>query len=366
VNKKLKLNDYLQTLDEILLQAAIERVPLLIVMDQLDTFVGKSTSKQLLLYHILDRLAKKESYIAFVGIACHQASVGLMEKRLQSRMTGTTKSFPFFAPATFANVVTMLESKLDGCSMDDALVNEIKRWLTKPVDDTSDKDHKCAYTLLERSSLQAKDMRWFSRVVTSALALYTEDLRRMMSRSRLDETCNKDDAVFKPKYLMEALQAMEAIFWTDQGEHDIFRDEKLKLMNGLSGPQVALIMSARRILARDTQKEDGFHHPLTFDRMVQEFRSYRGNSNRYNVRILTRGLADLIAMDVLRPAVDHSGKGAFQYEHDGIDVETLDPNILARMPLHMSFDLNREMRPALAKNLLDGSTALLEWGKKIN
>jgi hypothetical protein len=99
---------------------------------------------------------------------------------------------------------------------------------------------------------------------------------------------------------------------------------------------------------------------------VQEFRSYRGNSNRYNVRILTRGLADLIAMDVLRPAVDHSGKGAFQYEHDGIDVETLDPNILARMPLHMSFDLNREMRPALAKNLLDGSTALLEWGKKIN
>ena len=73
----------------------------------------------------------------------------------------------------------------------------------------------------------------------------------------------------------------------------------------------------------------------------------------------------LLERGILVPSSDHSGGGPLQYSITQM-YKTLDPYSLVRLPLHMPVDIDRELGEALDRDLLDCSTALREWGRKIN
>jgi Origin recognition complex (ORC) subunit 4 C-terminus len=261
------------------------------------------------------------------------------------------------------------------------------------------------YETLERSFRLGKDLRWFGRVFTLALALYRFDCRNVIatsSDSSTKETCyNENDGivkiikrsvmellpVFQPHYLLEALVDMGASFLTPSGEpdllaahsqdkpdnintHDIsgsvMAEPRMQALHDLCGPQIVLVLAAKRILTRDVQYSTTatFPSPLTFQRLWQEYNTtYRGNTNRYGRSLVYKAFHDLLSMGLLRPAMDHTGTVPLQYDYHG-ELSSLSPSSLTMLPLHFNIDIYREMQKAMDGNLLDCPAALREWGKK--
>jgi hypothetical protein len=145
-------------------------------------------------------------------------------------------------------------------------------------------------------------------------------------------------------------------------------DPRLQALLDLSKPQVALLLAARRILAREAHREQlAVATPLTLQRMLHEYDSFRRGIPRKstNAQSLLAAARQLLARGVVVPSMDHAGGGPLHY-HVSQDYKTLDPYSLSRLPLHLPVDIERELGEALQRNLLDGSTALQEWGRKIN
>jgi hypothetical protein len=143
-------------------------------------------------------------------------------------------------------------------------------------------------------------------------------------------------------------------------------DFRMQALLDLSSPQLALVLAAKRILARDGHSEDSAASPkpLTLERMLQEYESYRG-PHRFHPRLLVQSFYQLLDTDVMRPSADHAGGGPLQYNH--LDhYQTLDESTIRRMPLHLPMDIDTELGEALKQNLLECSTSLREWGRKKN
>ena len=178
----------------------------------------------------------------------------------------------------------------------------------------------------------------------------------------------------------------------------------MQVLADLSEPQVALLLAARRLLVRashgsyaiSTKKDNqatandnadaSTACTLCLDRLLEECKTATGQggggrrggssgggganaaggiTNRYSQHVLSRAFLDMLDIGILRPAMDHSGEGPFQYDYYKTRYANLDCHSLGRMPLHLTFDLHREILKALESNILQASTALLEWGKKI-
>ena len=174
---------------------------------------------------------------------------------------------------------------------------------------------------------------------------------------------------FQPHYFWQALISMNASLAhttsTLQVEN-MAANPRMQALMDLSGPQVALVLSARRILARDAQNEDDSSSPkpLTLQRMIQEYQSYRG-PNRYPERLLTQSFWMLLETDVLRPSADHVGGAPLQYGYSQ-QWYAMDQATISRLPLHLPVDVPRELDQALKDNLLECSTSLRDWGRKNN
>lgn len=148
----------------------------------------------------------------------------------------------------------------------------------------------------------------------------------------------------------------------------------------LSGPQVAVLLAARRIEARDdarTNAEDEIEStrkrgisggasgslmalPLTYQRIQDEYTTsfvasgrYTICSDRYPHHVLYRSCMDLMEVDIIR----------LQYGHN--DILSSGANI-SHSPLHVNLDWDLEFMGALKTGLLHCSTALREWGMKMN
>jgi hypothetical protein len=387
----------LALLDEVLRMACVDGIPILIVLDELDAFLGSSASllelksstetsvvdRQLLLYHLLDRVTTQGTLMSLIGITSHLACVSMLEKRVKSRAEGTCKIIFLNPSPTFDKLVAILLSKL--CCSDNSdggkeLQDQVKS-IIKANDENESEDEMTIAQVLRRNFALGKDVRWFCRVLSCALAFYREDvaslLRRDHQQQQNDTLSPSTSAPAMPslahEHFWEALVIMNASFpaslkqrhSSDNGATAII-DFRMQALLDLSSPQVALVLAAKRILARDGHSEDSAASPkpLTLERMLQEYESYRG-PHRFHPRLLVQSFYQLLDTDVMRPSADHAGGGPLQYNHLE-HYQTLDESTIRRMPLHLPMDIDTELGEALKQNLLECSTSLREWGRKKN
>jgi hypothetical protein len=337
-----------------------------------------------------------------------------LEKRIKSRAEGTSKFIHTGPCRSFEQLAKVLLSKFpstakpaesstenapnaasDREETDDdqhELREEISKLLTThegPAAGQSGSAERRVLQALQRNYSLGKDMRWFSRVFYHALSVYRldlvesqaqhcEDLQQSDSTSSIamlagQASSGRCTLKFQPKYLEDALASMGGILLKESGERleVVTTDPRIQALCDLSGPQVALVLAARRILTRDSlrpEEGDKQPRPLTFDRMWEEYRSsYKGQSSRYTQRVLVHAFDALMVMGLLRPAADHTRDGPFQYRGRDRTAYCADWNTAAaRMPLQLTVDIHREVKQALEKNLLHCSTALREWGRKAN
>ena len=133
----------------------------------------------------------------------------------------------------------------------------------------------------------------------------------------------------------------------------------------LTGPQIAVLLSAKRILHRDAQDEVS-QKPLTFERIAQEYESYfiaqsrSTGPDRYSQHIFFRSFCDLLG-GFLIPVKDHTGGAPLQYQYSN-DFVIENNSSLRRVALFVNIDIEEELGLALKNNLLDCTSALRDWG----
>jgi len=368
--KKTSFISNLSLLDETFRLAKVVKRPILIIIDEMDAFSGsagsmevnttileraKEKDRQVLLYHILDRVASRESSLSFVGITSHSATATLLEKRVKSRAEGTSKTI-FVTPFdSYETLTQLLLQKFDGV---ERLKSTLAKWL-RIDNEAKEKEVRQISQVFQRNCNAGKDLRWFVRVLAVALSLYREDLRISLQE---DKAPDQRLVQFQPKYMLEALAIMGASA-TGCEDASFLTNPRIQILKDLSGPQVAVLLAGRRILSREAGKE--IPQPLTLHRMLSDYTTYKGNSNCYSPRLFRRAFTQIVEMDVLRPSFDHSGGGPLQYEYGGSFAE-MDATSISRMPLHVPYELDIELTRAIKGNLLDCSTALQDWGMKEN
>ncbi len=435
--RKTTFNNSLATLDEALQTACIDSIPILIIMDELDSFLNHSTSatsnsssnsnnntsssvditskRHLLLYHLLDRVAGKGSLISMVSSTSRLSTIGMFEKRVRSRAEGTTKIIYFGRPATYDELVAILLSKIDEYnnihdddddvgvvhdkeqekSMHDLLKEQLSSILLPSVEQLNDVDKNdnldsderqkvkdeiyMVRDILKRNFSFGQDVRWFCRVVALSLSLYMEDLNKVVDPSTIP--------IMTRDYFIDALTAMGGLdvnikainvsrssysTYDDNPMAQInktmvldFGNPRMNKLRDLTGPQITVLLSAKRILYRDSQNE-ATNIPLTFERILTEYESYFVAQSRstgpdhYSQHILFRSFRDLLG-GFLMPAKDHSGGGPGQYNFSH-HCSNVDNSSLRRIALHVNIDMEGEVVEALKRNHLDCTSALRDWG----
>jgi hypothetical protein len=182
---------------------------------------------------------------------------------------------------------------------------------------------------------------------------------------------------FKATYFEEALMAMGGTNVNSKTikviSEDIDKDEaemmkanpRIRGLIDLAGPQIAVLLSAKRIISRDGQNEVSMK-PLTFERILNEYESYfiaqskATGPDKYSQHIFFRSFCDLLGGFFI-PAKDHTGGGPLQYYY-GSSYTTEKKLTLQRIPLHVNVDLEGELGEALKRNMLDCTSALRDWG----
>ena len=173
---------------------------------------------------------------------------------------------------------------------------------------------------------------------------------------------------------------------------------RLVALLDLSGPEVAVLLAARRIEARDdtcanagedeveSRRRRGMTSSggkpggtvtttstllsLTYQRIEDEYMTsfvasgrYTISSDRYPKHVLFRSCMNLMEMDIIRLKKDICGGGALQYRHQ--DTLSLGARNMTTLPLHVNLDYDLELMSVLKAGLLQCSTALREWGMKM-
>lgn len=464
--RRTSFNSNLSLLDETLRAARVDSMPVLVVLDELDAFLpaagpgagggrppgvpgpaaggggqaprhheqsGPSSSdRQLLLYHLLDRVADHRSLLSLVGITSQLATVSTFEKRVRSRAEGTSRIVYFGRPATFGGLVAMLSSKFDvegGAGERDGEHDEVaaaaaacrrfgdqlvgillpSRSHRGAAEAGEGSGEARARAMFRRNYQLGKDCRWFCRVLTVALSMMAADVLAGREGASLEPQ-------LRTSYLVEALMTMGGLVRTEEdsamavsigtggqlgrslssrGSTDaqnagmlygpFDKDGRPIVMPGWDDPriqeivdlpesQVAIILSARRILRRDAADDSSVPKPLTFGRIQKEFETFlRGSvgsglrTDLYEGNALHLAFLHLMETGLVCPAVDHTGGGPLQYYmHHTRTHAAMEPMALAKMPLHILVDIQSELGTLLKEKQLDCSTALREWGLRIN
>ena len=355
--RKSSFTSNLSLLETTFKMAEADGIPILLILDELDSFTDEA-DRQLLLYHLLDRVATPGSNLCLIGLTSNFTTLGMLEKRIRSRAEGTCKVVYIRPPSSYNRLLEILEQKLDGCLVKTEIMNLLS--LPKNIDKKEEQESSSRRVALcmEREFRLGKDLRWYSHVLSCALSLYRHDCQEESSKL----------VKFKPSYLLDALEVMGASISDDSSiRHDLCMvngvavDPRLQALLDLSTPQVALLLSARRILAREAHR-DNMAAPLTIQRMLKEYESYRRGAT---LPSLQPAVWQLLERGLLVPSADHSGWGPLQYQAS-FNYKNLDSITLSRLPLHMPIEIDRELGEALNKNLLDCPTTLREWGRKCN
>lgn len=321
--KTTSFTNQLQLLTEMIQIASIDAVPIIFVLDELDQFVKTSDHRQLLLYHLLDRVASSHSLCSLIGMTTDCSFLSRLEKRIKSRAEGTTEFLYLGSHNSFDKVIDILVESLVDDTVKPYVID-----VRKHLKDCED---------LERCFRLGYDMRWFRRMLFQAVALFRHDV-----------TANSA-LCFGNQYLQEAMEAL------------VIRRNDLA---DLRGAQVALVFAARRVLFRESVNNQTNAVPLlTLTRMMAELKSYRGAS-AFSHDDVRNAFLDLLESGIFRPSSDHTGAAPLMYEWEDDDPIDLDETILQEMTLHLTLDIHREIKPAIDNNVFQCSTALREWGRK--
>ena len=443
-------NSNLSLLDDALRTARIDNIPILIVLEELDTFIanGKTiknssedggggdevnNNRQLLLYHLLDRVADHKFLVSLVGITNDLRVVSKLEKRVLSRAEGTSK-FLYFGRMTgyddsVEGSLMAFYCPLDSSEVDLVAMTELRKEVelilkggehyNEGEDDMN--DYSVVRRVIEHNyGVLNMDMRWFCRVIDVALGLLgsdIEEIKCLYGRNLSDDTLGTRSSVdpivkLSPKHMAIALSAMGArvcdIVQAKRpgipSSHSLILNRWERLINGpycgndsriralfdLSGPQLAVILAARRILARDDTRSTIEHDvdaarrngitkqtiltmatPITYQRIHDEYSTsfvasgrYTISSDRYPSHLLYRAFIDLIELDLVRFKREHSKRGPLQFEH--CDSLSTNRSNLIHLPLHVNFDLEGEFVGLLKASSLHCTASLREWGLRIN
>ena len=382
--RKATFNSNLALLESILKLAATDDVPILLNLDELDSFTDEG-ERQMLLYHFLDRVATPGSNLLLVGMTSSFSALTLLEKRIRSRAEGTAKIIYLRTPPTYEALLAVLESKLEACGfaarqvLDKMPHPKHAETVVKTLMDTNNSNDESAESIIklsnsmEREFRLGKDIRWFGRVISTSLALYRNDCVLEVSRNAKEDS-SAAPLPFLSKYLWNAMAMMGASVFDGNSSRQpdlcVVDDEavspQLQALLDLSTPQVALLLSAKRILKREEHRDQAVLAPLTMERMLKEYESFRkGSKNRGNSKLLNRAVHHLLQQGLLVPSMDHSGGGPMHYNVTKY-YRDLDPYTMTRLPMQLPIDIDRELGKALEQNRLECPTALKEWGKSIS
>lgn len=353
--KHTSFTNQLALLTEMIQLACVDGIPILFVIDELDTLLtSKNDGRQLLLYHLLERVASEGSLCSLIGMTSDVGFLTKLEKRIKSRAEGTTR-FLFTGPVR--NYDDLIQILCGGLTKQERLRAEVMAaWSGRDACENRAREQ------LTRDHSLGKSVRYFFGVLEQALCLYRLDLCDQKKKKSLET--NQDPSspslAFTPKYLEEAL-GLEQDNTPVSNQKPLANDPRLQALYDLTGPQLIVILAARRILFRDSHSQKT-ESALTFRRIQHEYNvSYKAAKN-YTMPILRTALLDLLEIGLVRPALDHSGFGPFRYQlrNDSLHNE----DFVERMPLHLTLDINREIKRALDDNRLNCAAAVREWGRK--
>jgi hypothetical protein len=469
-------NTNISLLDEALRTARIDGIPILIVLEELDTFLaggksynmtggtdhfshqeqGGSNDRQLLLYHLLDRVADHKFLVSLVGMTTNLSTINQLEKRVQSRAEGTSKVIyfghdvtggydacvesllgKFYTPPMLSNEVG---DDGDGVLFGDAreecieqmemmnLRNEVEAIFrggnhhAGPNEADCDQeinDFSLVQRALKRNYEMHMDIRWFCGVLDIALSLLMSDIDERKLRCSSETTDDMQVPKLSPNHIAHALvmmgaslddiasnvgrpgipnqNALEQLRWGqlvgDPNHYSalVGTNPRLVALLDLSGPQIAILLAARRIMARDDARstvddeaaaggnnnKNGSKNvtvlslvaPLTYKRIEDEYTTSFVNSERYTIssdryppHVLYRSFMDLMELDLIRLKKEHCEGGALQYEHLGCLSSGTN---ISHLPLYVNLEWELDFLGVLKAGLLRCSTSLREWGLKI-
>ncbi|KAL3927539.1 MAG: hypothetical protein SGBAC_013047 [Bacillariaceae sp.] len=358
--RKSNFTSNLALLETMLNIAAKDKIPVLLILDEFEAFTARDEKRQVLLYHLLDRVATPNSSLCLVGLTSSFTVLQSLEKRIKSRAEGVTQVVFVQHPSTHEELTAILQHKVDGFNIGSAILP----LFSKPtvIDGKKGKTatlHSKIWSVLEHEFRIGKDVRWFCRVILAALSLYRHDV--MMT---------DNVPKFGPHHLIEAFAMLGVPVSSDFGTSklDLFSigakamDLRFQALLDLPQSQVALLLAARRILTREAHREQAVTAPLTIQRMLHEYsNSFRRGRSDLSMLPAAR---QLLQQGLLVPSNEHSGGAPLQYCISS-KYKNLDPYSLIRLPLHFPIEIDRELGEALDKSLLDCSTGLREWGRKI-
>jgi hypothetical protein len=476
--RKSGFNTNISLLDEALRTARIDGIPILIVLEELDTFLagGKSynmmtdqisqeqgsgsNDRQLLLYHLLDRVADHKFLVSLVGMTTNLSTINQLEKRVQSRAEGTSKVIyfghdvsggydacvdtllgKFYTPPKFSSSLLKSGAEEDNSGTTEEvemmnLKSEVEAIFrgnnqTGSTDEDQEiNDFALVQRALRRNYEMHMDIRWFCGLLDIALSLLMSDIdeQKLLCSGNSDSALSSSSLAnstptLLPKHIAHALVMMGASLdiasntggrpgVLNQNEFEQIRwgqlledpnhysalvgtTPRLVALLDLSGPQIAILLAARRIMARDEARstvdddvvggrnvnnknaKNGSKNvsvlsliaPLTYKRMEDEYTTSFVNSERYTIssdryppHVLYRSFMDLMELDLIRLKKEHCGGGALQY--DSLSSLSTGAN-RTNLPLYVNLEWELEFIGVLKAGLLKCSTSLREWGLKI-
>ena len=403
--RQASFTNQLQLLNEILHTAAIDGVPILFVLDGLETLLGTSSTdqgdsstttdgRQLLLYHLLDRVASAgdKALCSVVGMTSHVGFMTKLEKRIKSRAEGTVRFVYTKPPPTYAELVEALLVLLQRPAgeggvqqvVDDTANKESSRAAEQPMDNGGASSSTTLQDMLRSTLLQyapwerqyrlGRPVRWFRTLLLRALLRYQQKILAVQQQAKAavatttdeisdDHSSKKDHTVTTTT---TTLPVFNASFLTAEDGCCSASTTHTPRFNDWTGPQVALVLAARRVLL----KSSCHHHagssssstPLTCRSMIRE---YHATFQRYSSTYLYRSFLDLLDMGIFRPAKDHVGTGPWLYHQQRLLLASMDEPEVQALPLHLTIDLQRDIQQALDANTISScSTALREWGRR--
>lgn len=336
--------------------------------------------RQLLLYHLLDRIACSSlSFFTLVATGSDLTVLERLEKRVRSRAETSSQLIQVHGSGSpwRAIVQRCCCAGSFGKELEEQLLVFLQEAPSSEPADSADNESKAVYAvqqILERNMTVDKDARWLlNRVFWYALTLYRRDLESALEKS------SASAPQLRARHLLEALldcgahipKSMNVEKFAQQNASSPYVSSfspRLSALLDLPGPAVALVLAAKRILTRDAQ-HDEVTTPLTLERLFREYQtSYRG-LNKYTPAALHNAASSLLRVGLLRPGVQHGGSAALEYTQWSV---CADITVLERVPLQATFDIHRELGAILQQDQqknsqrLTCSTALREWGSKTN
>jgi hypothetical protein len=390
-------NNTMALVDEALQTASIDSIPILIVLEELDAFflnpkasIQSSSNvimggngnprrgsdgpseRHVLLYHLLDRVAGKGSLVSLVGMTSRLTTVGLFEKRVKSRAEGTSTVIYFFdQKKSYKHLVEILLSNFDVGTTDSNLKKHLEDLRTSVKEhllpssegikeDVHDK-RMIIMNTLSRSYDLGKTVRWFNRVLSLSLVLYS-----MKIQSSTDTL-----VPFDANCLFEAIEAMGATFLpsptetsNDESKSDLklnLNSPRIQSLLDLSSTQVAILLAAKRIITRDNQKDDlDLDLPLTYERIEREYESF---SYQFDRSLFFKSFCRLFG-GLLMPVKDSAGTMPLMYFYSASSsTQNMNEQAVKKMPIQVNVDVIDELGEALSRDLVPCNASLKDWAK---